>query len=162
MNKFQNPLVSVCVAVYNVEAWLQDCLDSIKRQTYQDWECLIVNDGSADNSPAIAQQFCDSDARFHLVNKKNGGLSTARNAGIESSRGEYIFFIDGDDMLPPNCLEYCIRAIGKADILSCSCTAITASGKVIRQANQKGNRLLNQEKSLKEYLNRTILTSTWV
>lgn len=157
----QFPLVSICVAVYNVDLWLCSCLNSIMKQTYKNWECLIINDGSTDNSLSIAQKFCDNDSRFHLINKMNGGVSTVRNVGIEHSHGEFIFFVDGDDMLMPDCLEYCIHAIGKADILVANCIVINTLGKVIGHKNQGEDRYLDQERALKEYLNRIILTSVW-
>jgi len=156
-----HPLVSITVAVYNVEKWIEACLESIKNQTYSNWECIIVNDGSTDNSPDIAQRFCIDDSRFRMVNKPNGGLSTARNSGLELARGEWIFFADGDDTLTADCIHYCVNTIKQYDVLACSCVSIDERGVIISRANQGSKRYLSQVGSLKELLDRSILTSVW-
>lgn len=97
----QSPKVSVIIPAYNVDRYLADALESLMAQTDQDFEALIVDDGSTDRTAAIAQQFCDRDARFQLLSKPNGGLSSARNFGIRRSQGEYIALLDGDDVYLP-------------------------------------------------------------
>ncbi len=91
------PKISVVVPIYKVEKFLKRCLKSIQAQTFTDFEVLIINDGSPDRSPQIAEEFCKTDDRFFLYHKENGGLSDARNYGIERAKGEYISFIDSDD-----------------------------------------------------------------
>ncbi len=98
-------LISIIVPIYNVESYLRQCLDSILSQSYQNFECLLVNDGSPDNSADICREYVEKDYRFRYFEKENGGLSSARNVGIENSRGTYITFVDSDDWLDPNYLE---------------------------------------------------------
>lgn len=92
-------MISVIVPVYNVEAYLEECLDSVKNQTYTDIEVILVNDGSKDNSQAICELYCEQDSRFHLINQENQGQSAARNHGVKASIGELITFVDSDDVL---------------------------------------------------------------
>ncbi|WP_261184618.1 glycosyltransferase family 2 protein [uncultured Streptococcus sp.] len=98
-------MISVIVPVYNVETYLEECLDSIQNQTYTDFEVLLVNDGSTDRSKAICERYCQTDKRFRLMNQTNQGLSAARNKGVEISTGEYIVFVDSDDVIKTNYLE---------------------------------------------------------
>ena len=98
-------LISIIVPIYNVENYLRQCLDSILNQTYQNFECLLINDGSPDNSVEICREYVAKDSRFCYFEKENGGLSSARNVGIENSRGTYITFVDSDDWLDSNYLE---------------------------------------------------------
>ncbi len=98
-------MISVIVPVYNVETYLEECLDSIQNQTYTDLEVILVNDGSTDGSQAICERYCQTDKRFRLMNQTNQGLSAARNKGVEISTGEYIVFVDSDDVIKTNYLE---------------------------------------------------------
>ena len=111
-------LISIIVPIYNVESYLRQCLDSITSQTYQNFECLLINDGSPDNSADICREYVSKDSRFRYFEKGNGGVSSARNLGIERSRGVYITFIDSDDWLESDYLEVLYRALvdEKADI----------------------------------------------
>ena len=94
-----NPKVSVIVPVYNTEKTLHRCLDSIIAQTYTDWECILIDDGSKDNSPAICDEYEKVDIRFKVIHKKNGGASSARNVGLKEAKGEWICFCDADDVV---------------------------------------------------------------
>ena len=98
-------LISIIVPIYNVENYLRQCLDSIMNQTYQKFECLLINDGSSDNSAEICREYVSKDSRFRYFEKENGGVSSARNLGIEYSKGEYITFIDSDDWVDSDYLE---------------------------------------------------------
>ena len=98
-------LISIIVPIYNVEKYLRQCLDSVLNQTYQNFECLLINDGSPDNSAGICKEYVDKDARFHYFEKENGGLASARNFGIKYSKGKYITFIDSDDWVDLDYLE---------------------------------------------------------
>lgn len=98
-------MISVIVPVYNVETYLEECLDSIQNQTYTDFEVLLVNDGSTDGSQAICERYCQADKRFRLINQSNQGQSVARNTGVAASRGEFIVFVDSDDVIKVNYLE---------------------------------------------------------
>ena len=101
----ENELISIIVPIYNVENYLRMCLDSIQNQTYQNFECLLINDGSPDNSAEICREYVAKDARFRYFEKENGGLSSARNYGIERAEGSFITFVDSDDWLEANSLE---------------------------------------------------------
>lgn len=120
MKKFQ-PAVSVLVAVYNVSTYLRQCLDSLKNQTLKDIEIICVNDGSTDSSLQILEEYAAKDDRIKLVNKINGGLPSARNAGLEIARGEYICFVDGDDFVDIRMYQkmYRVAKRKKADIVVC-------------------------------------------
>ncbi len=107
----KTPIVSVIVPIYNVEKHLKKCLNSIAAQTYTDFECIMVNDGSPDNSEEICCEFCKRDSRFILINKENGGLSSARNAGIDKATGKYIAFVDSDDYVEDTYLETLLSCI---------------------------------------------------
>jgi len=102
--------VSVIVPIYQVEKYLARCLDSILTQTFEDYELILVNDGTKDNCPAMMQAYADRDSRIRQVHKENGGLSSARNAGLDVAQGEYIAFIDSDDYAAPTWLEDIVRA----------------------------------------------------
>jgi len=114
--------ISVVIPVYNVEKYLRQCLDSVISQTFTDFECICVNDGSTDNSLSILQEYANKDKRFKVFSKENKGISDTRNAGIRLSVGEYITFIDSDDWVENNFLErlYSVAVAEKADIVSCN------------------------------------------
>ena len=92
-------LFSIVVPIYNVEDYLKECLDSILIQTFKDYELILVNDGSTDNSGDIADKYASKYKNIHVIHKENGGLSSARNAGINKAIGDYLLFIDSDDLL---------------------------------------------------------------
>ena len=93
------PAISVIIPVYNVEPYLRECLDSVVNQTFRDLEIICVNDGSTDGSPSILEEYAARDSRIQIVNKENGGLNTARNAGLDRVTGEYFAIVDSDDWL---------------------------------------------------------------
>ena len=102
-------MISVIVPVYNIEKYIEKCIQSVLAQTYPDFELLLINDGSTDTSGTICQKWAEKDMRIRLINKKNGGVSTARNLAIDCAKGEFFFFLDGDDWLHPECLEKMIK-----------------------------------------------------
>lgn len=106
------PLISVIVPCYNQAQYLGECLQSVWDQTYQNWECIIVNDGSPDNTEEIALQWTAKDPRFTYLKKENGGLSSARNAGIEAANGEWILPLDADDKIGKQYLELAEKEFG--------------------------------------------------
>lgn len=89
--------LSIIVPVYNIAYYLNDCVQSVLAQSFQDWELVLVNDGSTDQSPTLCEEWVKKDKRIRVVHKTNGGLSDARNAGLLEAKGEYIHFLDGDD-----------------------------------------------------------------
>lgn len=102
----RKPKVSVIIPVYNVEKYLKGCLDSLLAQTFKDYEALCVNDGSTDNSLLILQEYADRDDRIKIITQENKGLSGARNIGMDNVAGEYMFFLDSDDYIHPQTLEF--------------------------------------------------------
>lgn len=126
-----NPLVSVIVPVYKVEAYLERCVNSIMNQTYGNLEIILVDDGSPDNCGTICDQLSKKDTRITVYHKPNGGLSDARNYGVARSHGSYITFIDSDDYISPDFVTYLYDSIVKhhADI-SCCCMVKTTSDTV--------------------------------
>lgn len=108
------PELSIIVPVYRVERYLEDCIGSILRQSYRNFELILVDDGSPDRSIDIMKNFEKSDRRVRIVRKANGGLSSARNAGLEAARGRYIGFVDGDDRVDPDFFEKMVNGIREA------------------------------------------------
>lgn len=108
--------ISIVVPIYNVKDYLRKNLESLRRQTYQDFEVLCVNDGSTDDSQTIIDEYVKLDDRFRSYTKDNGGLSDARNYGLDRSGGEYIMFIDGDDFVEKDMLENCVRHMEKDNL----------------------------------------------
>ena len=113
-----NILVSIIVPCYNQSHFLNESLQSVLDQTYVDWECIIVNDGSLDNTESIAKQWCEKDNRFSYLYKENGGLSSARNAGITKSDGEYILPLDADDYIQKDYLSKLVPKLYQDDSLA--------------------------------------------
>ena len=113
----QNPLVSIIVPIYKVEPYLRRCLDSIVNQTYTNLEIILVDDGSPDGCPQICDEYVAKDKRIIVIHKENGGLSDARNAGLDICKGEYISFVDSDDILDLNAVEYMLNAGTDVDIV---------------------------------------------
>lgn len=118
MQENNRGLISVIIPVYNVEQYVQRCLDSIYRNTYKNLEIICVNDGSTDGSLEILK--AQTDERVVVIDKTNGGVSSARNAGMKAATGEYIAFVDPDDWVHSRYFEYLMRAIDGCDIACCS------------------------------------------
>lgn len=106
-----NPLITVIVPIYNVEKYLNKCVESILNQTYKNLEIILVDDGSPDNCPEMCDNLAKKDSRIKVIHKENGGLSSARNAGLDIMTGEYVIFIDSDDYFELNALEVLYNAV---------------------------------------------------
>ena len=121
------PKISVIVPVYQVENYLDRCVESIKNQTFQDYACILVDDGSTDRSGGMCDQYAQQWANFSVIHKQNGGLSSARNAALEVAQGEYLCFLDSDDLLHPQALELMLDAMEKtkADMVSANLQEFT-------------------------------------
>ncbi len=109
-------LISVVIPAYNVEQYIEDCIDSVRNQTHDQLEIIIVDDGSTDSTGRKCDNKATLDNRIKVIHKPNGGLSSARNAGIDNASGDYICFVDGDDIVHPEFAERLLSAIDKADL----------------------------------------------
>ena len=128
--KYEKDKITVIIPVYNVENYLERCLKSILYNTYTNLEIICVNDGSTDNSKKILEDYSQRDKRVIVINKKNNGISSARNAGIKIATGEYIAFVDSDDWIHEKYFEYLIRGIDTADLVICNYIRSYKSGSV--------------------------------
>ena len=139
----QKNMVSIIVPVYNVEKYIKKCIDSIINQTYQNLEIILVDDGSPDKCGEICEEYSKKDNRIKVIHKENGGLSDARNAGLEKATGEYIAFIDSDDYIDKNYIStlYNMCITNKAEIAQCSFKRVTDN----QIANEKDveNKIVN-------------------
>lgn len=105
----QKNKISILVAIYNVAPYIRQCIDSVLSQTYENWELILVDDGSNDDCPLICNEYVEIDKRISVVHKTNGGLASARNVGLAHATGDWIMMLDGDDWLSSNALELCIK-----------------------------------------------------
>lgn len=113
MKKNNNPLVTIIVAIYNGEKYLNECVDSILSQTYKNLEIILVDDGSSDDCPKICDEYAKKDERIKVIHKENGGVSSARNAALEIIEGDYVCIIDQDDWVSDDYVEYLLGLIEK-------------------------------------------------
>lgn len=122
------PRISCIIPVYNTERYLRQCLDSIADQTFSDYEVLMVNDGSTDSSKAICAEYERKDSRFKLIDKMNGGVSSARNVGLEHATSDYVYFVDSDDWISSDCFETLYDTIKNRSGAICACGLIKHIG----------------------------------
>jgi glycosyltransferase involved in cell wall biosynthesis len=117
-------LVSIIIPVYNTQRYLAECVRSVRNQTYKNIEIILVDDGSADGSEKMCDQYEKEDDRVHVIHSKNFGVSHARNLGLHSAQGEYLFFFDSDDWIDDNCIEYLMKLYERydADLVSTNAT----------------------------------------
>lgn len=156
----QQPKVSVIVPVYNVEKYLKQCLDSIVNQTYKNLEIIIVNDGTKDNSMKIVEEYLQ-DKRIKVINKKNGGLGSARNRGIEEATGDYISFVDSDDYIDLNMYEKLINVIRGEEIIIFNHSRFDdITGEIVKKNYTKESKMKKLEKRI-NYLYSNIENSCW-
>ena len=134
----EKELISVVVPIYNVEAYIRKSIESILNQTYRNLEIILVDDGATDNCPAICDEYAASDDRIKVIHKVNGGLSDARNAGVEAATGAYIGFVDSDDFLKPDMYEKLFNRLKEtdADIVVCNYECVKVDGTPIEERNQ--------------------------
>lgn len=159
-----DPLISVVVPVYNTSQYLEGCLNSIIRQTYHNLEIVLVDDGSTDSSGEICDSFARMDPRFCVYHKRNGGLSDSRNYGIAKSHGEYIVFVDSDDIVDADLVEYLYELLLKyhTDLSICQHKVHFASGKVIDYGSGKQDEKISQKECFRRFLyDNGIDTSAW-
>lgn len=154
-------MISVIVPVYNVEKYLDKCVESIVNQTYKELEIILVDDGSTDNCPAMCDNWAKKDNRIKVIHKENGGVSSARNIGLDNVTGEYIGFVDSDDYLEPNMYELLIEnlTVTNSDISVCS-TFLVNENNDIKADNIFESQVLNQEEAVK-FLSYKMNNSLW-
>lgn len=131
----RQPAISIIVPVYKAERFLNECIDSILAQTFPDFELILVDDGSPDSCPALCDAAAAKDKRIRVIHKKNGGQSTARNAGLDAARGEWIAFVDSDDTITP---DYCAKLYAAvqqtgAQIAACNYRQVDESGQPLKE-----------------------------
>lgn len=159
--------ISIIVPVFNVEEFLNKCIDSIVSQSYSNIEIILVNDGSTDGSGEICDQWAKKDNRIRIIHKKNGGLSDARNAGIEEASGDFISFIDSDDFISPTYIQYLYDLLidNDADLSVCQLFEVDEYGKELNKRSEslkKEHLVQGNEKCLQEFLiNSDIGTVAW-
>lgn len=131
-----NSKISVIIPVYKAELYIEACVSSILAQTYSDFELILVDDGSPDRSGLICDELAKTDPRIQVIHKENGGAATARNAGLDSATGDYIAFVDGDDLIHPQYLEFLLRLLeqNNADFSMCHYDFFEDEGTVFSDA----------------------------
>ena len=127
MNKTETLTISVIVPIYNVERYLPACLESIVQQFIEDYEAILVNDGSTDSSGVICDEYAAKHPQFRVIHQENQGVASARNRGVSEARGEYILFLDSDDFLVPNSMSGLLDLANKneLDVLGFSLINVT-------------------------------------
>ncbi len=155
------PLVSVVVPIYNVEPYLRECVDSILSQTYQNIEVILVDDGATDGCPDICDEYDSKHANVFAVHKVNGGLSDARNVGLEIAKGEFVTFVDSDDWLAPQMIERCELLTREYDADACGVSFMKAfsDGKMVKNETAASEpECYGNVEALSKYLFNTNLT----
>lgn len=149
-----NPQISIIVPVYNVQDYLEKCLDSILNQTLTDFEVILVDDGSKDNSSIICDQYVRKDSRIKVIHQDNNGVSHARNRGLDLATGDYIGFVDPDDYIDERMYEFLVHKIEEvgADLAICSFLVATKD-EVIAYNNGAEYQFFNQEQAIQYYFN---------
>lgn len=150
-------LISVIVPVYNVERYLEKCVDSIINQTYSNLEIILVNDGSTDNSGELCDNLAKKDSRIVVYHKENGGVSSARNLGLDKAQGDYIGFVDGDDYIDADMYECLYQNLNRdnADMSMCALYDVYVNTK-LEQVTKIENYVVNSEQAIKIALEGTI------
>jgi glycosyltransferase involved in cell wall biosynthesis len=166
INKADYGKVSIVIPIYNVEKYITHCLDTVIHQTYSNLEIILVNDGSSDKSAELCQNYVDNDSRIKLINKVNGGLSDARNVGMDYATGIYITFIDSDDEVKHDYIEYLLELLvnNNADASVCQKQFISESGEEIPLNDNKIKNITFEttQDCLKDFLvNKNIETTAW-
>lgn len=149
-----NPKISIIVPVYNVQDYLEKCLDSILNQTFTEFEVILVDDGSQDASPSICDEYAIKDSRIKVIHQDNKGVSHARNRGLNLATGDYIGFVDPDDYIDERMYEFLVHKIEEvgADLAICSFSVVKKDD-VIPHNNGTEYQLFNQEQAIEYYFN---------
>lgn len=144
MKHERNPIISVIVPVFNVERFLKECIESILKQTVEELQIILIDDGSTDSSGEICDWFADKDERIHVIHQENAGVSAARNAGLKVAQGKYITFVDSDDVLPENAYTNLLKfsenqflVMGRVQLMSEEGKLHNARGFSVKNISQK-------------------------
>lgn len=152
-------MVSIVIPVYNVENFLEKCIYSVMAQTYSNLEIILVDDGSPDNCPQICDLFKERDNRIKVIHKENGGLASARNAGMNIAVGDWIYFLDSDDMILPCTIEHMINAGADSDVdlVFSSFKSISSSNVELNDCNNGLKKVYSREELQKIFLLRKVV-----
>ena len=152
-------LVSVIVPVYNVEQYLKECIDSILAQSFEDYELILVDDGSPDHCGAICDAYASKDSRIRVIHKQNGGLSSARNAGLDIATGKYVCFIDSDDIVDHSLLEAVIPYMEKGyDLTAFGLRGFYDDGSIVQYLPRKNDSwILDSEEDRKKFIHSILI-----
>ena len=162
MSIIDNRMVSVIIPAYNVEQYVERCVYSVTKQTYRNLEIILVDDGSTDCTGIICDKLAKEDNRISVIHKTNGGLSDARNAGIDVSRGEYISFVDSDDYIASDMLEHMMNAMCETDISMVVVGFWKQSGYAREYCGPTNERVVSSEEALKDiYIGHEIYPASW-
>lgn len=153
------PTISVIVPVYKVEPYLRQCVDSILGQTFRDFELILVDDGSPDGCPAICDEYAEQDSRVKVIHKENGGLSSARNVGLDVAKGEYISFVDSDDWIARGMLEAMFHKCVEfgADLAICNVTKCIDEKRIIEDSSPMQDECFSQD----DFVKKMIANQAW-
>lgn len=148
------PLISVIVPAYNAEKWIAQACNSVFEQTYPNWQLIVVDDGSRDSTYEILQAIAGEHSTMNVIHTENGGVCKARNIGLDKSQGEYIVFLDADDLLATDALEKMYNAINtqQADIVAGARDNITSKGGAIGMSLSKRDGSFNRNSSVRIFI----------
>lgn len=154
-------MISVVIPVYNGENYIDKCLTNILNQTYKNLEILIINDGSTDNTSKILEKY--KDKRIRIINQKNMGLTMSRNVGLDNFRGDYLYFVDVDDYIEPDTIEYLYNLSIKysSDIATCRCIDVYNFNKVIKHKKEKISVISGEDMIKKVLISRNREVAAW-
>lgn len=152
--------VSIIIPIYNVEKYLAKCIESVIGQTYKNLQIILVDDGATDNCPDICDKYKEKDRRIEVIHKENGGLSSARNAGLTAVKGKYIYFLDSDDYIESNLIEKCVGTINEenCDVVVFNYVSEDETGKVVSKSKfQPRNYIINNGEKKFDYISNTAI-----
>lgn len=157
-----NPLVSVIIPIYNVEKYLEECAESVVNQTYSNLEIILSDDGATDSSGAIADRLAATDDRIRVIHEENGGLSVARNRGLDIASGEYVMFVDSDDTVSLDIVERLLGIMIETDTdIVISRHPTNVHGQFIEMKNPEDVNVYSREEIVRLFLERKIPSSAW-
>ena len=140
--------VSVIIPVYNRQAFVRECIESILAQTHENFEIILIDDGSSDQTVAICREMAQRDTRIRLLERQHGGVSAARNAGLEAANGEYLFFVDSDDIIHPQLIEHLVSAMAETKASVGACRTLNVAQQHWKSAEQQFSQAATPPKTI--------------